>query len=149
MGFSPEELERARQEVRNEQIRSGKEVIYYDGGIRYLERQAVTHEILWGDIRLLGFWSEDTGLAITDDLFLFIQTPTLLHLFSTALAGMDGLVEYVNERFQCQYGQKGYLANSTSNDSVVSWPVEHVGKSFHDALGNAEDPIPVRYYTLH
>jgi len=88
----------------------------------------------WSQVRRIGYVTENTGLAITDDYFLAFQTEDGLFLISMQLPGALRLSEWIKNTFDCRYGPKGTLSWCTDFDCVVIWPVKDASLDFHELI---------------
>ena len=91
--------------------------------------------------------TENTGLAITDDYFLALQTDREIVLISMGIDGALELSDDIEARFDCRFGEKGNLCNKTDNDSVIFWPPEEAEQELYATLAKHYEPesLKLRY----
>lgn len=84
----------------------------------------------WNHIALIGYATFDVGPWLDDWFLVFIDKTDASYWISicSPWPGAENIANHVNQMDGVVFGEKGTLANSTKNDSVVVWPAERAGE---------------------
>lgn len=128
----------------------GTGVRFTEVGVQAVLGGCVNWSLEWSSIRRIGWLTESTGIAITDDRFLVLQGPQKVFLLADGARGVEALAGEIERRFQPSYGPLGTLANRTDNASVVIWPEGEAGQDLWSLCEqDFGKQVPVEYLTSH
>ncbi|KAF0243496.1 MAG: hypothetical protein FD180_3386 [Planctomycetota bacterium] len=126
----------------------GEHIEFDDRGLKSLSGDHLRWSLGWQEIRRIGWMTEDTGIAVTDDRFLVLQAPDTVYFLADGAQGVAELDREIERRFKLSYGPLGSLANRTDNASVVTWPAEDSGRELWALLErDFGNNVPVHYMT--